>query len=156
MGRSPVKLRMLLLACGASLALAGIASAQSPTPSSVPPGYPALPPHRIAAMVRASGFAPHFRPMRQGDTYVLRALDRNDLEYRLVIDAHTGRTMPARATCARGGPGYGPYGGPIYGRIFVPRDDRFDDGYGPPSPPRVVTHAPPPRPSTPPTTQPTT
>lgn len=148
-----MKLRTLLLACGASLALAGIASAQSSMPGSMPAptrpeampaGYAALPPYRIARMVRASGFAPLFRPMRQGDTYVLRALDRNDVEYRLVIDAYTGRTMSVRAT-GHGGPGYGPYRGPVYGRIFGPRDDRYDDGYGfggprPPVPPRVVPH----------------
>jgi hypothetical protein len=139
---------MLLLACGASLALAGIASAQSPAPS----GYPALPPQRIAAMVRASGFDPLFRPMRQGDTYVLRALDRNDVEYRLVIDAHTGRTMSVRATGARGAPG------PVYGSLFGPRDDRYDDRFAPPPPrplpPRVVTHARPPQPSPQPSPQP--
>ena len=131
-----MNLRKLLLACGASLALAGIASAQSSMPSQMPPGYRALPPFRIAAIVRASGFDPLFRPMRQGDTYVLRALDRNDLEYRLVIDAYTGRTMSAHATGARGAPGYGPHGGPVYGRIFNPRDERFDTGYGygPPHP----------------------
>jgi hypothetical protein len=149
-----VKLRKLLLACGASLAFAGVASAQSPAPPSIPPGYRALPPFRIAAIVRASGFDPLFRPMRQGDTYVLRALDRRDVEYRLVIDAYTGRTMSVHATGARGAPGYGPYGGPVYGRLFGPRDDRFDEGYryGPPPhplPPRVVTHVPASHPTTP-------
>jgi hypothetical protein len=152
-----VKLRTLLLACGASLALAGIASAQSSMPGPMPRGYPALPPGRIAAMVRASGFDPLFRPMRQGETYVLRALDRSDVEYRLVIDAYTGRTMSARATGAR--PGYGPNSGPVYGRIFGPRDDRYDDGYGaprPPLPPRVVSHPRPSQPSTQPSSQPST
>ncbi len=154
-----MKLRTLLLACGASLALAGIASAQSPTPpmpGSAPPGYPALPPGRIAAMVRASGFDPLFRPMRQGDTYVLRALDRSDVEYRLVIDAYTGRTMSVRATGARGAPGYGPYGGPVYGRVFGPRDDRYDDGYGaprPPLPPHVASRPRPAQPNTQPSVQ---
>jgi hypothetical protein len=159
-----VKLRTLLLACGASIALAGIASAQSPMPMSAPtrpeamrPGYPPLPPYRIARMARASGFDPLFRPMRQGDTYVLRALDRNDVEYRLVIDAYTGRTMSMRAT-GRGGPGYGPDRGPVYGRIFGPRDDRYD-GYGsggprPPVPPRVVPHAHPSQANTQPSAQP--
>jgi hypothetical protein len=150
MGRVTVKLRKLLLACGASLALAGIASAQSP----VPPGNPGLPPGRIANMVRASGFDPLFRPMRQGDTYVLRALDRNDVEYRLVIDAYTGRTMSVRATGARGVPG--PYGGgPMYGRVFGPRDDRYDDRYAPPPaplPPRVATRPHPSQPGTQPST----
>lgn len=157
-----MKLRTLLLACGASLALAGIASAQSPmsaplsapTPPPARHGYPALPPHRIAVMVRASGLAPLFRPMRQGDTYVLRALDRNAVEYRLVIDAYTGRNISVRATSGRGAPGYGADRGPVYGRLFGPRDDRYDDRYGygelrPPLPPRARL----PQPNAQPTTQ---
>jgi len=143
MGRVIVRIRALLLACAAALALAGAASAQSPGPA-----YGALPPFRIAAIVRAAGFDPLFRPMRQGDTYVLRALDRNEAEYRLVIDAYTGRTISIRATGAagpyarpyRGGPGYGPHGGPVYGRVFGPNDDGYDARYGsprPPAPPQV-------------------
>jgi hypothetical protein len=135
-GRAIVKLRALLLACTAALALGGAASAQSPGP-----GNGALPPFRIAAMVRAAGFDPLFRPMRQGDTYVLRALDRNEVEYRLVIDAYTGRTISIRATgepgpyarVYRGGPAYGP--APMYGRVFGPDDDRYGPRYGGPRPP---------------------
>jgi len=144
MGRVIVRIRTLLLACTAALALAGAAAAQSPGPA-----YGALPPFRIAAIVRAAGFDPLFRPMRQGDTYVLRALDRNEVEYRLVIDAYTGRTVSIRATgdsrpyarTYRGEPGYAP-GGPVYGRIFGPNDDRYDARYGygaprPSAPPQV-------------------
>src|SRR5580658_5307940 len=140
MGRVIVRIRALLLACTAALALAGAAAAQSPGPA-----YGALPPFRIAAIVRAAGFDPLFRPMRQGDTYVLRALDRNEVEYRLVIDAYTGRTVSIRATgdsrpyahTYRGGPG-----GPVYGRVFGPNDDGYDARYGygaprPPAPPQV-------------------
>jgi hypothetical protein len=119
--------------------------AQSPGPAPGP-GHGALPPFRIATIVRAAGFDPLFRPMRQGDTYVLRALDRNAVEYRLVIDAYTGRTISIRATgepgpyarVYRGGPGYGPYGGgpsPMYGRVFGPDDDRY--GAPHPLPPQV-------------------
>jgi hypothetical protein len=137
MGRVIVRIRALLLACTAALALAGAAVAQSPGPA-----YGAMPPFRIAAIVRAAGFDPLFRPMRQGDTYVLRALDRNEAEYRLVIDAYTGRTISIRATGETG-----PYartyrGGPVYGRVFGPNDDRYDVRYGnamphPPAPPQV-------------------
>jgi hypothetical protein len=136
MGRVVVRTRTLLLVCTAALALAGAASAQAPAP-----GYGALPPFRIAALVRAAGFDPLFRPMRQGDTYVLRALDRNEVEYRLVIDAYTGRTISIRATgepgsyarVYRGGPAYGP--APMYGRVFGPDDDRYGPHYGAPRPP---------------------
>jgi hypothetical protein len=149
-----VKIRALLLACTAALALASAASAQSPDPAPGP-AYPrngALPPFRIAAMVRAAGFEPLFRPARQGDTYVLRALDRNEVEYRLIIDAYTGRNISIRATSEpgpyarvyRGGPA------PMYGRVFGPDDDRYAPRYGAP-PPQVrppqtarATPAPPP------------
>jgi len=144
MGRVIVRIRALLLVCTAALALVGAASAQSPGP-----GQNVLPPLRVAAIVRAAGFDPLFRPMRQGDTYVLRALDRNEVEYRLVIDAYTGRTVSIRATgepgpyarVYHGGPGYGPYGGPrhgpMYGRVFGPDDD-YDPRYGGPRPPPRV------------------
>src|ERR1700722_8502949 len=113
MGRVIVRIRTLLLVCTAALALTSAAAAQSPGPAPAP-AYGALPPVRIAAIVRAAGFDPLFRPMRQGDTYVLRALDRNEVEYRLVIDAFTGRTISIRATgdsrpyarTYRGEPGY--------------------------------------------------
>jgi hypothetical protein len=134
-----MKLRTYLAACSVALALTGAVSAQSMAPG---PAYGGLPPNRIAAIARAAGFDPLFRPMRLGSTYVLRALDRNDLEYRLVIDAYTGRTISVRATGARGGPGYGPQGGPVYGRIFGPADEQYDDRYrdGGPLPPRAAPH----------------
>ncbi len=157
-----MKFRMLLLVGGAALALVGVASAQAPAPAPtaapVParPAYPALPPGRIAVIVRASGFDPLFRPMRQGDTYVLRALDHNEVEYRLVLDAYTGRTISIHALGGgpyaarsgpyypgpyRGGPAYGPYRGPVYGRLFGP-----DNPYGPrPLPPRDVPQVRPPQ-----------
>jgi len=153
MGRAVVRIRTLLLACAAALVLANAAPAQSPDP-----GHGALPPFRIAAIVRAAGFDPLFRPLRQGDTYVLRALDRNELEYRLVIDAYTGRTISINATGERGAPG--PYRGPVYGRVFAPNDDSYDprNGYVAPRPlpPQVrvpqtskATPTPPPGPNKP-------
>jgi hypothetical protein len=140
MGRVIVRIRTLLLVCTAALALTSAAAAQSPGPAPAP-AYGALPPVRIAAIVRAAGFDPLFRPMRQGDTYVLRALDRNEVEYRLVIDAFTGRTISIRATgepgpyarVYRGGPAYGP--APMYGRVFGPDDDRYGPRYDAPRPP---------------------
>jgi hypothetical protein len=107
------------------------------------PAYRALPANRIVRIVRAHGFNPLFRPMRQGDTYVLRALDGDYVEYRLVIDAYTGRTRSVRPT--RDEAGYGRYGGPVYGRLFGPRNDRY--GFGAPRPPRAVPHARPMQPS---------
>jgi hypothetical protein len=127
-----MKLRQFLLVGSAALALTCAASAQTPAPG---PGNRAVPPNRIAALVRAAGFDPLFRPVLQGDTYVVRALDRNALEYRLVIDAYTGRTISAHMTGERGSPPG--YGGPVFGRIFGPTDGPYDD--------RVRYRGPPPR-----------
>src|SRR5580658_9081885 len=93
MGRVIVRIRALLLACAAALALVGAASAQSPGPA-----YGALPPFRIAAIVRAAGFDPLFRPMRQDETYVLSLRDLNDVEFRSVLVASSGRSVSISAT----------------------------------------------------------
>lgn len=153
-----MNIRALLLPCGLLLALTCAASAQMagpPGPTLNPPG---MPPQRILAIVRATGFDPVGRPLRHGNLYVQRALDPNDVEYRLVIDALTGRTVSIRPIAMPGPyppmPAYGPYAryqgpvyGPVYGGVFGPADDGF--GYGTPRPPRNVPHArlPPPQPS---------
>lgn len=166
-------IRALLLLGGVSLALAGVASAQSVSPpaaAATPPPAPAaplpspavatapaavhapatmeepgVPPQRIGAMVRASGFDPIGAPVRRGNLYLQRAIDPSDIEYRLVIDAVTGRTLsvrPMRLAGPYGGPAYrpGPYYGypPPYRRVYGPVDYGF---YGSPRPPRAVPTA---------------
>jgi hypothetical protein len=180
-----VTIRALLLPCGLLLAFAGAAQAESPSeppaPASppaatappaamneaAPPHAPAtlaapeMPPQRILAMLRASGFEPIGRPVRRGNLYVQRAFDPNDMEYRVVIDGITGRTVSIRPVGMPGpyaaAPGYGgpyppPYRGPVYGRLFAPPPpDEFGYGYGSPQPPRMIPQArlSPPRPSAP-------
>lgn len=138
--------RALLLLCGASLALIGSAVAEPAAPAQIPPPAPGitdgLPPGRIVAMVRAHGFDPMGRPTRNGDTYVMRALDPNDVAYRLVIDARTGRMMSMHAVAMPGPFQAAPYDGrtgPMFSRIFSGPGD--DAGYGSPRPPRSVPHA---------------
>jgi hypothetical protein len=136
-----------LLLCGVSLALAGTATAQPAPPAQAPSTVPSgvadgLPPGRIAAMVRAHGFDPMGRPARSGETYVLRALDPNDVVYRLVIDARTGRMVSMQAVAMPGPFEAAPYDGrrgPVFGRIFSGPGDNA--GYGSPRPPRSVPHA---------------
>ena len=142
MGRVVVKARSLLLLCGAALTFAGAAAAQTPPAGAVADG---LPPGRILAIVRANGLDPMGRPARTGEVYVLRALDPNDVAYRVTIDARTGRTVAIRAI-AMPGPyqAVAPYQrseGPVYSRIFGAPGD---DGYGSPRPPREVLHGKPP------------
>jgi hypothetical protein len=169
-----VTIRALLLLGGTSLAFASAASAQSagpppPTPSppatiaspSPPADVPAgqtpqaaaiapaaqagLPPQRIAAMVRARGFHPIGHPVRHGNLYVQRALDPDDMEYRVVIDSLTGRTLSVRPMGMAGPYAYGPgpYGPPPYrpARYYGPPPDGFGFGHGTPRPPRAVPTA---------------
>jgi hypothetical protein len=155
-----VTIRALLLLGGVSLALAGVASAQSvssPPASSAPPPAiqaapspppaatnPGMPPQRIAAMVRARGFHPIGSPARHGNLYVQRAFDPDDMEYRLLIDSLTGRIVSVQPLGMAGPYAYGPgpYGPPPYRPVRYwgpPPGDDF--GFGRPRPPRAVPTA---------------
>jgi hypothetical protein len=168
-GDQRVTIRALLLLGGVSLALASLASAQSPAPNPTPPAaldpptapappppavsapstmpapatlnQPGMPPQRIHAMVRASGFDPIGAPVRRGDLYVQRAIDPDGIRYRIVIDPLTGRTVSVRPLRAAGpydwrGP-YGPFEPyrAAFGHYFGPPP------YRPPHPPRNVPTA---------------
>src|SRR5712692_2332433 len=71
------------------------------------PGYAAMPPYEVMAIVRAAGMRPLSPPLRNGPTYMLRALDPAGQEVRVVVHARSGRI-------ARVAPMFGPrYAGPI-------------------------------------------
>jgi hypothetical protein len=159
-GDQLVTIRALLLLGGMSLALASAASAQSagppptpsppatiaaPPPAAGPAAQPGLPPQRIHAMVRAHGFHPIGPPARHGNLYVQRALDPDDMQYRLVIDSLTGRTVSVRPMGMAGPYAYapGPYGTPPSRpvRYFGPPPEDGGFGYGTPRPPRAVPAA---------------
>jgi hypothetical protein len=97
-----------------------------PYPGPVPPGYEAgLPPQEVNAIVRSTGLRPLGPPMRHGPAYVVRAIDPDGEEVRVVINARTGRitkvipvTLPRYALV--------PPSGRPPGRIAV-----VPDGYGP-------------------------
>jgi hypothetical protein len=132
---------LLLILCAAPFGWAGAASAE---PAGMTPGAAAegLPPGEILARVRSSGFDPVSRPLRNGQTFTLRALDRYELELNLVVDARTGRVLSANEVgapryAARRGPAYGPYDAPVYARIF----GSPEAGFGSPRPPRTVPGA---------------
>jgi hypothetical protein len=140
-GEPIVKTRVLLIAWIASAALSHSTSAeQIGTVRAATAG--ALPPYEILTIIRSTGFEPIGRPVRNGQTYVLRAVDAYDLEVRLVVDARTGRILsaaeaPARyAVPYRGAPPYDPSDAPVYGRIFG--TPMIDDGFGPVRPPASV------------------
>lgn len=132
-GELIVRLRALFMLCGTSLALAGAAAAE---PAGPPPNVAAgLPPGQIMAIVRASGFDPIGRPVRNGNVYSVLALDPYDVEYRMVVDARTGRTVTVREIARPAGP----YEAvpPRFGRVFA------GPAEGPAMrPPHDVPHAP--------------
>jgi hypothetical protein len=120
----------------------------SPSPSPSLPQMPLrgfVPPYEVLRTLRAAGFQPLAPPLREGTTYVVRALDYRGVPMRVVVDAHSGAIRDANRIVA--GPGlYGPYmPGPYapayYGRLAAPSTyplpDDVEPGYG--RPPYVGT-----------------
>ena len=122
-----VVLRLFGAALAFSLLTAVFAFAQSPTAASSASQLPLhgfIPPFEILRAVRAAGFDPLAPPLRQGTTYVLRAIDYRGIAMRVVVDARSGVIRDANRIVS--GPGlYGPYApGPYqpahYGRFGPP------------------------------------
>jgi hypothetical protein len=97
-----------------------------------------VPPYEILRTLRAAGFEPLAAPLREGTTYVVRAIDFRGVPMRVVVDARSGAIRDANRIVS--GPGlYGPYvPGPYapvyYGRIAAPSHppgDEIELGYGP-------------------------
>ncbi len=66
----------------------------------------ALPPAEILAEVRREGFYPVGRPVQRGRVYVLYAVDQDDFDVKLTVDAASGQVLWVTAAVARfGGPG---------------------------------------------------
>jgi hypothetical protein len=131
----------IVLAFCALSAVSGFAQSSfaqsSPSPSPVPlRGF--VPPYEILRTVRAAGFQPLAPPLREGTTYVVRAIDFRGVAMRVVVDARSGAIRDANRIVS--GPGlYGPYvPGPyapaFYGRLAPPSypPDDIEPGYGRP------------------------
>ena len=84
-----------LIAFSATASAGDLAQAVLPGyPAPVHPGYAAaLPPHEVVTIVRSARMQPLHRPMRHGPTYVLRAIDPNGQEVRVIVDARLGRIL---------------------------------------------------------------
>jgi hypothetical protein len=66
-----------------------------------------LPPAEILAEVRREGFYPVGRPVKRGRVYVLFAVDQDDFDVQLTVDAASGRVLQVAGAVARvGGPGH--------------------------------------------------
>jgi len=153
-GGTLVKRSMLFTAL-AVLALSTPAAAQGYPPGGRPPA--AMPPYEILSMLRSTGFEPIGQPIRRGPNYVLRAIDENDREVNLIINARSGDILSATPiqTASRVPPGVsmGPYERmapgyvpPVGSRSYGPPVADDDDdappprgyGYGAPRPPGAV------------------
>lgn len=113
----------------------------SPSVSSPPlPLRGFVPPYEILRTLRAAGFEPLAPPLREGTTYVVRAIDYRGVPMRVAVDARSGAIRDANRIVS--GPGlYGPYvPGPYapayYGRLAAqpyPGDNAIESGYAHPS-----------------------
>jgi hypothetical protein len=125
--------------------LSAVSSFAQSSPSASPPALQTplrgfVPPYEILRTVRAAGFEPLAPPLREGTTYVVRAIDFRGVAMRVVVDARSGAIRDANRILA--GPGlYGPYmPGPYapvyYGRLAAPSayplPDDIEPGYGRP------------------------
>jgi hypothetical protein len=113
---------------GAVTAVTALAQSPPTASPSAPQSAPLrgfVPPYEILRTVRAAGFDPLAPPLRQGTSYVVRAIDFRGVAMRVVVDARSGAIRDANRIVA--GPGlYGPYApGPYppapYGRFGPPR-----------------------------------
>jgi hypothetical protein len=88
-----------------------LAQSMPPTGSMAALG-PVLPPQRIVKILRSNGLAPQATPVRNGEAYQVRAIDRMGRQVRVAIDARYGDILMIRpiAMGPRGAYGYGPYG----------------------------------------------
>jgi hypothetical protein len=97
-----------------------------------------VPPYEILRTVRSAGFEPLAPALRQGTSYVVRAVDFRGVAMRVIVDARSGAIRDANRIVP--GPGlYGPYvPGPyppvVYGRLPPPPypPDDVEVGYGRP------------------------
>jgi len=131
--RSGIAFAFCVLSAVSSFAQSSPSPSTSPTPLR---GF--VPPYEILRTLRAAGFQPLAPPLREGTTYVVRALDFRGVPVRVVADAHSGAIRDANRIVA--GPGlYGPYMpgpyAPAYcGRLAAPPypPDDIEPGYGRP------------------------
>jgi hypothetical protein len=65
-----------------------VVSVQAQTSSPPLPGF--LSPYEASRIVRSAGFDPVAAPLREGPTYVLRAIDFRGVLMRIVVDARSG------------------------------------------------------------------
>jgi hypothetical protein len=103
--------------CAVAICLASTAALAQPAP--LPAGAvaglgPVMPPQEIGKILRANGLAPQATPVRNGEAYQVRAIDRRGRQVRVAIDARYGDILMVRpiAMVPPGAYGPRPYGPP--------------------------------------------
>jgi hypothetical protein len=71
-------------------ALSAVPQVAAQTPQTLPPLPGFVPPFEISRIVRAAGFDPLAPPLREGATYVVRAVDFRGTLMRVVVDGRSG------------------------------------------------------------------
>jgi len=67
-----------------------------------------MPPQEIGKILRANGFAPQATPVRNGEAYQVRAIDRRGRQVRVAIDARYGDILMVRPIAMVPPGAYGP------------------------------------------------
>ena len=70
--------------------LSAVAPAAAQAPQTLPPLPGFVPPYEISRIVRSAGFDPLAPPLREGATYVVRAVDFRGTLMRVVVDGRSG------------------------------------------------------------------
>src|ERR1700728_1873166 len=93
------------LSVGFALSAAPQVAAHTPQPLPPLPGF--VPPFEISRIVRSAGFDPLAPPLREGATYVVRAVDFRGTLMRVVVDGRSG-AIRAVNRIVSASEGYGP------------------------------------------------
>jgi hypothetical protein len=101
-------------ACAVAICLASSAAWAQPAPMAGPMAGlgPILPPQEIGRILRAHGLVPQATPVRNGEAYQVRAIDRLGRQVRVAVDARYGDILFSRPIAMAPAGGYGPYGPP--------------------------------------------
>jgi hypothetical protein len=103
-------------ACAVVMCLASSAALAQPAPMAGPMAAlgPVLPPQEIGRILRTHGLVPQATPVRNGEAYQVRAVDRIGRQVRVAVDARYGDILMLRPIAMSPG-AYGPYGPPVAG-----------------------------------------
>jgi hypothetical protein len=109
--------------CAVAICLASGAALAQPAP--LPAGRvaglgPVMPPQEIGKILRANGFVPQATPVRNGEAYQVRAIDRRGRQVRVAIDARYGDILMVRPIVMVPPGAYGP-------RPYGPPPGYYDD-----------------------------